>query len=100
MRKFKNFNWDYEEEEPRLPLLNYIFINKKFYNFLLKNKILDNYMNNLTNSNNTYFDDYMTYKVFFKNEYLYFESPFNWASSPEGYFFWDKINDKWLNEIY
>ena len=72
---------------------------KKFYRFLYENDALIEWKRNIKDpkctasikSLRTYFNHY--YDV------NWITLAFLWDNSPEGFSFWDKLNDKWRKEI-
>jgi len=93
IKLFENIDWDWmDEDESDIP---YEFNdNEKFYNFLVDNKVLDQFIYN--------FDNYklkeMNYSELLhrnKNDYILWA--FAWAETPEGHDFWSKLNYKWLH---
>lgn len=61
---------------------------KKFFEFLKKNKVLEQYLSNLSASTdfNEYPEDYIS-------------RAFYWYGTKEGSDFWRDIHEKWLKEL-
>jgi len=90
IEQFESINFeDWEEEEINeddSPLTN-----EEFVKFLNDNEIYDQFIKNYTNV--------IPIRNFCnkKDKLDYILSAFSWSGTKEGHFFWNKINQKWLN---
>jgi hypothetical protein len=88
------WNWVQEENDDSIPddFKGY----EDFYYFLIKNNILDNYIENIYNDSE--FIKYKTLSKFFSSFYkdIFINQAFNWSITPEGHKFWSYYNDLWL----
>jgi hypothetical protein len=89
IKEYKDIDWDFEEEEERVP--DEFKGHEDFYNFLVDNGVLDQWINNLGNKN---IPDLLNKDINIINY------AFNWTSTEEGFNFWYKIHKKWINEKY
>jgi len=96
IKLFENIDWDWmDEDESDIP---YEFNdNENFYNFLVDNKVLDQFIYN--------FDNYklkeMNYSELLhrnKNDYILWA--FAWDETPEGHDFWLNLNYKWIDFLH
>lgn len=61
---------------------------KKFFEFLKKNKVLEQYLSNL---------DPITDFTRYPEDYI--SRAFHWYGTEEGDYFWRDIHEKWLKEL-
>ena len=77
---------------------------KEFYKFLLNNNLLDKYLYNFRNNKSPMLfgckDTDIWYVLDNKLSTTFIFDAFSWSDSPEGYSFWERINDEWYNRSY
>lgn len=87
------WNWVQEEIDDSIP---YAFKGyEDFYYFLIKNNILDNYIENFYNDSNF---KYKTLSKMFSSvdKDNFIEQAFIWSLTPEGNTFWSYHNNSWI----
>jgi hypothetical protein len=96
IKLFENIDWDWVDEE-KSEVSDFEGC-EDFYNFLIDNNILDEYIYNF---NKYKLDNKLDLKVFFDNynKRDYLLKSFLWKLTKEGYEFWEKINIKWYKKI-
>jgi len=90
---------DHEEEQDED---DSFITDDKFKQFLIRNDCLAEYVSNCHNEYLTNFPKFYKFKEDFKNKkrYHFIDDAFDWETSPEGYGFWDKLNEEWYNISY
>jgi hypothetical protein len=88
IKEYKDIEWEFDEEETNVPVE--FKGHEDFYDFLVNNDILDKWINNFYQYKKEIYD-------FLNNISMY---AFNWSDTKEGHDFWEKIYNKWINEIH
>jgi hypothetical protein len=103
IKEYKNIDWDFDKEEERNIPVEFKG-HEDFYDFLVDNDILDKWINNFEKDVSWRKDVIWRNKKeihdFLNNNINYIDHAFNWSDTEEGYDFWIKIYNKWINEIY
>jgi hypothetical protein len=98
MKYIKRYNedidWDWvDEEKPNIP--DDFKDNEIFYNFLVDNKILDQFIYNYKNENKKRNLKSLINSI--QKEIINFA--FEWSETPEGHVFWRNYDEMWRNII-
>jgi len=95
IKLFENIDWDWVDEE-KSEVSDFEGC-EDFYNFLIDNNILDEYIYNF----NKYKLDNKDLKVFLDiyNKRYYLLESFLWKLTKEGYKFWEKISIRWYKKL-
>ncbi len=98
MKRFENFNWEFDEEEEGEELTNI-----KFVKFLKVNGAYDKFIDNLNNYDNhpMEYKDWNSIDSFCDDisPQRYFIVSFKWKGTPEGYNYWSNLYKKWQSLI-
>jgi len=97
MKYIKRYNedidWDWVDEEKR-DIPDDFKDNENFYNFLVDNKVLDQFIYNF---NKYKLRDLKSLINSIQKEIINFA--FDWSETPEGYNFWMNYDEMWRNII-
>ena len=99
MINFNNF--DIEEKESGIVELKNI--SPEFYDFLVSNNKLKEWVINLENDDTVLnVDTHNSVSYFLKNNdsYKYISCAFFWSHTPEGWDLWDRLNTEWIYKTH
>lgn len=89
----KDINWKFEDDETDDFIHPDFIDHKDFYNFLIDNNALNNYIKNF--ENDEFFKRNKSLKKFLNiSNKLFINFAFTWIETPEGYDFWDMLNKR------
>lgn len=71
----------------------------KLLSFLIENAALEEYIDNTINQGYSLVEKYPNYcKVLWENMEMILRGSFQWAATPEGYYYWYDLNKKWVEQ--
>jgi len=93
MKLNKNINWEFNDEE-EFPIPDGFEEHKEFYDFLVDNKILVNYLYSIGLKGEKLKDFFIRIE-----NYEFINQAFNWRITSEGHGFWKVYNRKWKKKF-